>query len=149
VKQFWFAGALALLACVSSGRCEDDKKPKGDAKAFEGTWLAESAVMGGNAFPEALRKSIRLEIKDGKYTVTVGAAVDKGSCKFDESKKIKTMDVTGEEGPNKGKTFPAIYELKGDMLKVCYDLSGTKRPEEFVSKPGTMLFLATYKKQKP
>ena len=28
----------------------------------------------------------------------------------------KAMEVTGTDGPNKGKTFPAIYELKGDTL---------------------------------
>ena len=34
------------------------------------------------------------------------------------------MDITGTNGPNKGKTFLVIYELKGDELRVCYDLSG-------------------------
>src|SRR4051794_6491521 len=29
--------------------------------------------------------------------------------------------VQGTEGPNHRKTFPAIYELKGDTLRNCYD----------------------------
>jgi uncharacterized protein (TIGR03067 family) len=60
----------------------------------------------------------------------------------------KAMEVTGTAGPNKGKTFPAIYELIGDTLTVCYDLSGKARPSEFKSKAGTHLFLATYKRVK-
>ena len=45
------------------------------------------------------------------------------------------MTITGTEGPNHGRTFPAIYELKGDTLRICYDLSGAKRPTEFKSIP--------------
>ena len=54
----------------------------------------------------------------------------------------------GVKGPNKGKTFPAIYELAGDTLRVCYDLSGKKRPTEFKTKADTKLYLVTYKRKK-
>jgi hypothetical protein len=55
----------------------------------------------------------------------------------------------GTDGPNKGKTFLAIYELDKDSLKVCYDLSGKARPTEFKTKPDTTLFLVTYTREKP
>ena len=58
------------------------------------------------------------------------------------------MTITGTEGPNHGKTFPAIYEIKGDTLRICYDLSGVKRPTEFKSVPGTRLYLVTYSRIK-
>jgi len=54
------------------------------------------------------------------------------------------MAITGTEGPNSGRTFPAIYELEGDTLRICYDLSGVKRPTEFKSIAGTRLYLVTY-----
>jgi hypothetical protein len=50
---------------------------------------------------------------------------------------------------NKGKIILAIYELKGDTLRVCYDLSGKARPSEFKAKPDTPLFLVNYKREKP
>jgi uncharacterized protein (TIGR03067 family) len=56
------------------------------------------------------------------------------------------MDILGTEGPNKGKTFLAIYELTGDSLKICYDLEGKTRPTEFRTNPGTQLFLVLYKR---
>ena len=59
-----------------------------------------------------------------------------------------TLDITGVKGPNQGKTFLAIYELKGDTLKVCYDLSGKERPTEFKTKPDTQLYLVTYRREK-
>jgi len=54
------------------------------------------------------------------------------------------MTITDTAGPNQGKTFPAIYELKGDTLRICYDLSGAKRPTEFKTVAGTQLYLVTY-----
>ena len=58
------------------------------------------------------------------------------------------MDITGTEGPNKGKTFLAVYELDGDTLRICYDLSGKSRPTEFKTTEGTQLFLVSYKREK-
>lgn len=58
------------------------------------------------------------------------------------------MTVTGTEGPNQGKKFPCIYELQGDTLRICYDLSGAKRPTEFKSVAGTKLYLVTYARKR-
>jgi uncharacterized protein (TIGR03067 family) len=124
----------------------------GDAKdgdAFEGTWLPSTAELAGKMFPDEVRKTMKLVIKDDKYTVTVGETVDKGTVKLKPAAKPKEMDITGTDGPNKGKTFLAIYELDGDTLRVCYDLSGKSRPTEFKTKEGTQLFLVTYKREKP
>lgn len=53
------------------------------------------------------------------------------------------MDII--DGRNKGKTLLAIYELNGDILRVCYDLTGKVRPTEFKTRKSELLFLATYK----
>jgi uncharacterized protein (TIGR03067 family) len=132
------------LPCLSRG---DDAKD--DAKAMDGTWLASAAELGGEKFPDEVRKSIKLVIGDGKYTVTVGKEPDKGTVKVDPSKKPKEVDIVGTEGPNKGKTFLAIYEKTDDTLRVCYDLSGKTRPTEFKTTKGTQLFLVTYTREKP
>jgi uncharacterized protein (TIGR03067 family) len=66
----------------------------------------------------------------------------------DSTTKPGSMSVTGTEGPNRGKTFPAIYELTGDTLRICYDLSGAKRPAEFKTVTGTQLYLVTYHRRK-
>ena len=138
--------ALALvLAAGQTARCDDPK----DVAALEGTWLPSAAELGGKPLPEAVRKSIKLTIKGGKYAVTVGKNPDCGTVKIDAAAKPKAIDVTGTEGPNKGKTIPAIYELDGDTLKICYDLSGKSRPTEFESTEGNQLFLVTYRREKP
>lgn len=98
--------------------------------------------------PEAVRKSISLKLDDGKYEVFVGERPDRGTYTIDTVTRPKSMTITGTEGPNHGKAFPAIYELKDDTLRICYDLSGAKRPAEFKSVTGTKLYLVTYRRTK-
>lgn len=116
-------------------------------ETIEGTWLASAAELGGKMFPDEVRKSIKLVIKDGKYTVTAGKGPDQGTLKLKPAAMPKEMDIVGTDGPNNGRTILAIYEQDGDTLRICYDLSGKSRPTEFRSKEGTRLFLVTYKRQ--
>jgi uncharacterized protein (TIGR03067 family) len=120
-----------------------------DGDTIQGTWLPQAAELGGKMFPDQIRKITRLVVKDGMYTVTIGKMVDKGTVKLDPSAKPKTMDIVGTDGPNKGKTILAIYELDGDTLKVCYDLGGKNRPTEFKTSAGTLLYLVTHRREKP
>ena len=52
---------------------------------------------------------------------------------MDPAKKPKEIDVTGDEGPNKGKTMKGIYQLEKDKLKICLceDRNNNQRPTEF------------------
>jgi uncharacterized protein (TIGR03067 family) len=136
-------GTLALHAVSRA----DDKSTAKDEKAVEGTWQMVEGIIGGAAFPAEMLKEITLTLSPGKY-VSKAENKDEGTVKYIPNTSPKAMEITGTDGPNKGKTLPAIYELKGDTLIVCYDLSGKARPTEFKSKPGTQLFLATYKKAK-
>jgi uncharacterized protein (TIGR03067 family) len=136
--------AFALVVSCSSAAWSDDAKND----ALEGTWLPSSAELAGKVFPDEVRKSIKLEVKGDQYTVTVGTQADRGTCKLNPSAKPRALDITGTEGPNKGKTILAIYERKGDTLRVCYDLGGKSRPEDFKTKEGSPLFLVEYKLQK-
>ena len=119
-----------------------------DAKAIQGTWLPVSAILGGQAMPEGVVKSISLELAAGKYHVLVGTAPDDGTYTLDAKAEPKSITVTGTVGPNAGKTYPSIYELKGDTLRICYDLSGAQRPTTFASPAGTKLYLVTYARKK-
>jgi uncharacterized protein (TIGR03067 family) len=137
IMKLVFLGVLSIIltATIQAG---DDKA---DSKALEGTWSLSSAVMAGKPFPEQLVKTMSLTMKDGRYTVMVGQGKDEGTAKHDASKYPKTMDITGTDGPNKGKTMLAIYKIDGDALTICYDLSGKSTPD-------STLFLVEYKRDK-
>jgi uncharacterized protein (TIGR03067 family) len=119
-----------------------------DAPAIQGSWTPVKAQLSGQPMAEAVLKTISLKLTDGKYEVHVGTQPDNGTYTLDETTQPKGITVTGTDGPNRGKTLPAIYELKGDMLRICYDLSGAKRPAEFKSVVGTRLYLVTYSRKK-
>ena len=112
---------------------------------LQGTWRPSAAELAGKKFPDEVRKSIKLVVKGDEYSVTVGTQPDRGTCKRNPSATPKALDLTGTDGPNKGRTILAIYERNGDTLRVCYDLSGKGRPKQFSTKEGTPLFLVTYK----
>src|ERR1700678_2603875 len=101
--------AFALVLIFSLAARSDDAKD-----ALQGTWLPSTAELGGKPFPDEVRKTIKLVVKDDKYTVTVGKEVDQGAVKLNPTAKPKELDITGTDGPNKDKTILAIYERDGD-----------------------------------
>ena len=118
-----------------------------DAKAIQGKWKPTKAELAGQPMTDTVLKVISLKLDNGKYEVFVGDEPDRGTYTVDSTTQPKSMTVTGTDGVNRGKTFPAIYELKGDTLRICYDLSGAKRPTEFKSIAGTKLYLVTYNRK--
>lgn len=122
--------------------------PPDDAQAVQGSWKPETAELAGQAFPVAVLKTISLKLTNATYEVYVGNQPDRGTYTLDAASQPRGMTITGTNGPNQGKTFPAIYELKGDTLRICYDLSGAKRPAEFKTSAGTQLYLVTYNRKR-
>lgn len=145
--RFVLLAGLIGVFLISRTALSEESKDK-ELEKVQGTWLPESAELGGKAFPEDVRKTIKLTIKGEMYVVTVGKGPDCGKIKLDSAAKPKALDITGTDGPNKGKKIPAIYELDGDTWKICYDLSGKARPSEFKTKDGTQHFLVVYKRDK-
>jgi uncharacterized protein (TIGR03067 family) len=118
-----------------------------DASPIQGTWLPSTAELAGKPFPDDVRKTIKLAVEGGTYTVMVGTQVDTGTVTVNPAANPKELDITGTEGPNAGKTIHAIYEQERDTLRICYDLSGQGRPTEFKTPQSTQLFLVTYKRE--
>jgi uncharacterized protein (TIGR03067 family) len=135
--SFILATSLSVLAA----------SPPDDAKAIQGNWTPSKAELSGQAMTEEVMKSISHKLTKDQYEVSVAGNLDKGTYTLDSTGKPRGLSITGTEGPNRGKTFPAIYELEGDTLRICYDLSGTKRHTEFKSLAGTRLFLVTYNRK--
>src|SRR5262245_62294297 len=85
-----------LLSFLSVARGGNAK----DADTLQGTWLPSSAELAGTTFPDEIRKTIKLVVKDDKYTVTIGKVRDQGMVKVNSSAKPKQIDITGTDGPN-------------------------------------------------
>ena len=121
-----------------------------DNKSLRGDWIPVKAELGGQPMSDEVLKSISMTLGEGTYHVDVAGNPDKGTYELDSSTTPTSMTIKGTEGPNKGRVIPAIYEIKGQTLRICYDLAreGAKRPKAFKSDPGTRLYLVTYERKK-
>jgi len=143
---------LSLLALLIASLAGISARAADDTKNLNGTWKPQHALLAGQPVPVPVLEAITLTIDGTNYEVVVvtekGPSPDRGTLTFDLAANPKGMTITGVEGPNAGKSFPAIYELDGDSLRICYDLSGQQRPAEFKSAPATKLYLVTYQRVK-
>src|SRR5439155_3504226 len=89
-----------------------------EQKKLEGKWTLVSAELAGEKVSEALVKSVSLVFKGDEYT-GLNEVVDKGTIRLDANAKPRTMDIACTDGPNKGKTLLAIYQIDGNTLRIC------------------------------
>jgi uncharacterized protein (TIGR03067 family) len=143
------SATVLLLGMTMTGLVPSrDAATKAGYAVPDGKWQAVEAELAGKEFPPEVTRSIQLTIDGEKYLVTTSEGEDRGTVCYLPDAKPSAMDITGTMGPNKGKTFLAIYKLEGERLIVCYDLGGKARPKEFKTEARTMLFLVTYRKLK-
>ena len=135
--------AIASLWVASAGEAKDDSGP------IQGSWQAVSGEIGGKPLPEAAVKSTVLKLANGKYEVSaVAGRPDSGTYRLMSSAKPKRIDVILGVGPDAGKVLPAIYDLSGDSLKICYSLRGSNAPTEFKTAAGAFNYLLLYQRVK-
>lgn len=131
---------LAGNAFAAAGAGDDAKKHR---EMLQGVWVG----MEEDA-KEGTRKDVRIEFKADTLTITAkGKPATKATYTIDAAKKPARMDIAFDDGGKKVE-IPAIYELKGDLLRL--GLSGTiagERPEAFKTDEDTILM--TLKRQKP
>jgi uncharacterized protein (TIGR03067 family) len=137
------------LGCGSDGT----DTPKEDLvneeiRKLEGTWICVSMEVGGQKIPEdkVKKQGTKMVIKGDRWTLGDNEDSGEMTCKIDPSKKPKALDTKEE----KGKTSLAIYELKGDRLKLCdAGHADRERPTDFVTEAGTPQTLFIFERAKP
>jgi uncharacterized protein (TIGR03067 family) len=122
---------------------------KEEMKHLNGVWDRVSYTVDGKEFPLPEGKKLHTVIQDGKFTSKLDdKVIGGGTFTIDPTAKTPTIDLVYDAGDNKGKTFLAIYELKGDDLRVCGVPPGKERPTELASKEGTGHALGVFKRVK-
>lgn len=142
------AGVIAALLFAGCATAPEPAPPTPAAPLIDATisgrWLGGKAELGGRDF--RLPANFTLYIEGNLFSTQNGGRTDAGRLVF-RAGTPRGMDVIGEHGPTAGRKLMAIYRLVGEggkELEICYDLSGTARPTEFLSKPDTQLFRITY-----
>ena len=120
---------------------------KTELKALAGRYDVVKVEVDGKDITESF-KTVTLAIDGDKYIAVVGQTTDKGTLGVDGSKSPKTMDITGTEGPNRGMTFPCIFEVKDDVFTVCYGLDFKTRPTDMTTAEKSNRMVIVYKRKK-
>ena len=107
---------------------------------IEGIWQPVYAELDGEEAPRMALEKMELELTGGQYTVRFGGeAYDQGTYDRGET----GLTLYGMRGSNAGRTIPSIFKFSGEVLSICYGLSGT-RPAKFTTAPGQQLYLVNY-----
>ncbi len=138
-----FAVAAALL--LNAGAPADS-----DLDKLQGTWVLAAMESDGEAVPAESFKGWNSEYKGNKLTLRAGETVRRrGIITLEPSRKPKAINTWDQDGPFADQTVPGIYELDGDVLRLCFARPGEDRPKEFSTKGGKAFLYCVYKRSKP
>jgi uncharacterized protein (TIGR03067 family) len=127
----------------------DEEATRKEYARFEGTWSFALVEVEGAKQPDVPFETHKVIIaKDGRFVVVQGPRITRGILKLDPTKTPKHFDFTVTDGPAKGRTTLAVYELDGDTYKFCGSIRNQGRPAALVSKPGSGTILQVLKREK-
>jgi len=119
-----------LFGSFSSEEIERQKKVQQEIDHLQGTWLVVSSQTGDEKEPLESLKKQRVIIKGDHLTLAFGNERNEkreGTIKIDPQKKSLDWVI-----PKAGDAaMKAIYELKGDDLKIGFGVDGLLRPTRF------------------
>jgi uncharacterized protein (TIGR03067 family) len=139
---------LVLAAVLGMGTAVPADEEKEDLKQLQGCWTVVKAEQAGVAIPPdpSIRHAFTFTADEATHEDGGGRKVT--GYKLDPAKKPAHIDLTPKDGPDKGKTFKGIYELKGDMLRLCFAPPDEDRPAAFSSKKDERFMLFELKRDK-
>lgn len=141
-------GSLLLNACSKTGFLST-YNPAEDAKKMQGTWKLTSVTFKGE--PQTGDASLTI---DGDKYITTYNGIDTPSVFKLGTAGPRTIWVFHHENPLAsqgfwGGTLTGIYELSGDRLRICFDLTGRTYPKKFDAGKGSDHGIFEYQREKP
>lgn len=134
------AVALVLLFLHRPG-AERAVALRTDQERLQGTWGLSAMEAGGNAGPV---QGFRIRFAGDVCTMTSAiAAAISARYQLDPSRTPKEITLT----PAPGVTWPGIYELEGDSLRMCVNHGGSERPAAFSTRAKPTFFLYLLKRE--
>ena len=149
LRRSWTLPALAVLLALPLSFLRAEPARAAD-KDLDGDWEVQSGMKDGDdlPMPPAEAGKVTMSFKGDTLTAKVGDMSHAAAVQTDPTKTPRTIDVTPQDGPEKGKTSHCIYEVKDDVLRLCIADPGKDRPTDFSGKKGTGWTLITFKRAK-
>ncbi len=116
------------------------------ADTLQGTWTLSAGEANGVSLADKQIQGGKLVIDGDHYSVTLeGAAAITGVQKLGVTSGTRTIDITNANGPDQGKSFHGIYELKGNEFRVAFAAAGKPRPSQFTTTPDSGTWIHVWK----
>src|SRR6266849_480280 len=104
---------------------------------LQGTWTIVALEVEGTNMGEHVFKGSKIMVKGNRFdTISMGATYS-GTVSVDPTRVPRRLDVMFTDGPHQGRSSLAIYELDGDIWKLCLGFAGNDRPEAFLTTAGS------------
>lgn len=111
--------------------------------SLHGTWQPVRAELDGESAPELALESMLLVLAANAYIVSFAGEIhDSGTF----AHSFPTLTLTARHGPHAGRVVPALYQLAGNRLRICYGIDGTL-PDAFATAANSRRYLVTYRRQ--
>lgn len=106
-----------------------------DRQQWQGTWTMISCIANG----DSTDGNVQWVVSGDAYKIRLDGKLGSDPYPFQLDSSKKRIDVNHHDTPpgTWGGKFKGIYEIKGDSLKVCYDLKGQHYPTSFAAGPGS------------
>lgn len=135
---------------VRSGVTQIDKQQllKAELEKLRGTWDVTTLQVDGADKPQTAYHGANIIVAGDIFKMMSTETVYQGTFSVDASKSPKTIDLHFTEGPEKGKTNLGIYELNGDLWRICLCMKDNgERPKEFKTSAGSQHAIETLKRR--
>ena len=146
---------IAFVLSLGAGLLNASLTPPDDGTAKElealaGSWRPVAAENNGYKSSEREFMGIHwTRDAEGMWTMWRGgeAVVEWAVKTIDPTQSPKAIDIQVIGGPYRGTVYLGIYELDGDVLRICFALPDKpERPTDFSAAKGSLRALAVFKK---
>ncbi len=130
---------------VAEAKPTRTRKPKSDLERLQGTWRVVSSQVGDEKASDEDVKRRRVTIKGNVLTYDFGnerGEKREGTVTLDP--RTKSLDWAS---PQAGGTMLALYDLKGDDLKIGFGNDGMVRPRQWVIGKDDVAWLLVLKRE--
>ena len=131
-----------LLAGCGAGSVADSAD---DTKQWQGTWNLVACTYDG----EPQNADMQWIVDGDHYTIRLNQQSHADPYNFKLNAGRKQIDVFHHDTPagTYGGKLKGIYEISGDNLMVCYDLTGQRYPGSFGADRGSRQVLYKFKRR--
>jgi uncharacterized protein (TIGR03067 family) len=147
MARLFAVGLMFGFLILPAFGADDEQK---DVQRIQGDWALVSAQVDGRDGAKDAKDAL-FTIQGDKLTIAFtnqdGNEERKPAMELTLTPETapKRIDLVPEGGPGKGMLMPGIYELDGDVLKICF---GEHRPKEFTAKQGSKQAMWVLKRMK-